>query len=103
MRRRTPRIMLALVVIIVAGGSGSTMKAQGSVLCSNHLQWKNSPHVWPRSMAMPRSARNLRNPVPNAPEAIAAGRMHWADHCAVCHANDGRDTEMGSHMYRRAP
>ena len=30
--------------------------------------------------------------------------MHWADHCAVCHANDGSgDTEMGSHMYPRAP
>jgi mono/diheme cytochrome c family protein len=29
---------------------------------------------------------------------------HFADHCAVCHANDGSgDTEMGRGLYPRAP
>ncbi len=44
------------------------------------------------------------NPVPNTEEAIAEGRAHFADHCASCHANDGRgDTEMGRGLYPRAP
>jgi mono/diheme cytochrome c family protein len=57
-----------------------------------------------RGAAMPRLARNLPNPVLNTPEVIADSRAHWADHCAVCHGNDGSgETEMGSHMYPRAP
>ncbi len=35
----------------------------------------------------------------NLHEALSA---HWADHCAVCHANDGSgDTEMGKHLHSR--
>jgi mono/diheme cytochrome c family protein len=35
---------------------------------------------------------------------LADARAHWADHCAVCHANNGSgDTEMGKHMYPPAP
>lgn len=44
------------------------------------------------------------NPVPNTDEAIAAGRAHFADHCASCHGNDGSgDTAMGRGLYPRAP
>ena len=54
-------------------------------------------------MAMPASAKTLANPMPNTPEVVAEGRAHWADHCAICHANDGSGSEMGKHMYPRAP
>jgi mono/diheme cytochrome c family protein len=31
-------------------------------------------------------------------------REHFADHCALCHANDGSgNTEMGKNLYPRAP
>ena len=57
-----------------------------------------------REMAIPRDADRLRNPVPNSPEVIADARAHWADHCAVCHANDGSgNTEMGRGLYPRSP
>jgi mono/diheme cytochrome c family protein len=57
-----------------------------------------------RSMAVPAAARNQANPVPASAEAIRQGMEHFADHCAVCHANDGSgDTEMGRGMYPRAP
>jgi mono/diheme cytochrome c family protein len=57
-----------------------------------------------RSMAMPADARNRANPVPDSPEALAEARAHWADHCAICHANNGSgDIEMGKHMYPPAP
>ncbi len=36
-------------------------------------------------------------------EVRAAGRAHFADHCAICHANDGSgQTEMGRNLYPRA-
>ena len=54
-----------------------------------------------RSQAMP-ADRN--NPVPDTPEVLDQARAHWADHCAVCHANNGSgNTEMGRHMYPPAP
>jgi len=57
-----------------------------------------------RNLAIPASAKNSANPVPNKNEVLVEGRAHWADHCASCHANDGSgDTEMGKHMYPPAP
>src|SRR5215831_6790751 len=57
-----------------------------------------------RGMALPRDAREKRNPVPNSPDVLKDGREHWADHCAVCHANDGSgDIAMGRQMYPPAP
>ena len=57
-----------------------------------------------RDLAVPSDAKSRANPEPNAPDVIAAGRAHWADHCAICHGNDGKgQTEMGAHMYPPAP
>jgi mono/diheme cytochrome c family protein len=59
---------------------------------------------WARAAALPTDARSRANPVPNTPEVLADARAHWADHCALCHANDGGgDTQMGKHMYPPAP
>src|SRR5262245_2854555 len=42
-----------------------------------------------RRAAVPRSARDARNPFPSSPEHLARAREHFADHCASCHANNG--------------
>src|SRR3979490_1153268 len=35
---------------------------------------------------------------------MAEARAHFADHCAICHANDGSgNTEIGRNLYPRAP
>ena len=57
-----------------------------------------------RNLVISRRARDLRNPVERTPQVIAEGRAHYADHCAVCHGNDGAGkTEMGQGMWPRAP
>jgi mono/diheme cytochrome c family protein len=57
-----------------------------------------------RRVGIPGSFRQVRSPVPSSNEARAAGRAHFADHCAICHANDGSgQTEMGRNLYPRAP
>jgi mono/diheme cytochrome c family protein len=57
-----------------------------------------------RHFAMTSEARTVRNPVPVSPEALADGMAHYADHCAVCHANDGSgNTEMGRGLFPPAP
>lgn len=57
-----------------------------------------------RSLATPSSAKVLRNPVANSPESLRLGLEHFADHCAVCHANNGNgDTMLGRNMYPKPP
>lgn len=57
-----------------------------------------------RTMAISRRAASLRNPVEYSGEVMADGRAHFADHCAVCHANDGSgDTAMGRGMWPKPP
>ena len=57
-----------------------------------------------RNMAIARRAKPLANPVEYSGEVIAEGRAHFADHCAICHANDGSgNTEMGRRMWPKSP
>jgi mono/diheme cytochrome c family protein len=57
-----------------------------------------------RHMALPREARGLQNPVAATAENLREGRLHFADHCAICHGNDGScDTMMGSGLYPKPP
>ena len=57
-----------------------------------------------RRFAIPRNARDARNPVPFTTDAWRDARAHFADHCATCHGNDGRGhTEIGRNLYPKAP
>jgi len=57
-----------------------------------------------RNMAIARRAHSLTNPVESSGDVIAGGRAHFADHCAVCHANNGSgDTPIGRGMWPKAP
>ncbi len=57
-----------------------------------------------RRIATPAGARDLKNPVHPTPLAIAEARDHFADHCAVCHANDGSGkTQINEGLYPPAP
>jgi mono/diheme cytochrome c family protein len=57
-----------------------------------------------RHLAIPRGAREQANPVASSPEVIEQGLAHFADHCAICHANDGSgDSEIGRNLYPKPP
>ena len=57
-----------------------------------------------RHFAIPLNHRRMNNPLPLTADVLAEGRMHWADHCASCHGNDGRgQTEIGRNLYPKAP
>ena len=54
--------------------------------------------------AMPADLRDRANPVAASGESLHAGMAHFADHCAVCHANNGSgETMLGGSMYPRPP
>ena len=57
-----------------------------------------------RWIAFPSEARRERNPLDPTPLNIAEGRDHFADHCAICHANDGSGrTQINAGLYPPAP
>ncbi len=57
-----------------------------------------------RSWAVPRSARDGKNPFTSSPALLQESARHFADHCASCHGNDGSGaTEMGRNLFPRAP
>ncbi len=57
-----------------------------------------------RHMAIPKSARKLQNPTADTPEKLRDARLHFAAHCAICHANDGScDTPFGRNLYPKPP
>jgi len=57
-----------------------------------------------RHMAIPASARGMQNPVAETQEILRDARLHFADHCAICHANDGiGDTLIGRNLYPKPP
>jgi mono/diheme cytochrome c family protein len=57
-----------------------------------------------RHMAIPASARGTQNPIAETQETLRDARVHFADHCAICHANDGSgDTLIGRNLYPKPP
>lgn len=57
-----------------------------------------------RNLATPASVKKVSNPQQSTPENIREGLEHFADHCAVCHANNGSgDTLFGRNMYPKPP
>jgi mono/diheme cytochrome c family protein len=57
-----------------------------------------------RYLAIPLGDRNKPNPVPLTPEVLQEGLAHFADHCAICHANNGSgQTPIGKNVYPKAP
>jgi mono/diheme cytochrome c family protein len=57
-----------------------------------------------RNVSLSMHTRGLTNPVASSPDVIEEGMEHFADHCAVCHGNDGGgDTEANRGLYPNAP
>jgi mono/diheme cytochrome c family protein len=57
-----------------------------------------------RHMAIPAGARKQQNLIPATPDNLRDARLHFADHCAVCHGNEGTgDTPIGKGLYPKPP
>jgi mono/diheme cytochrome c family protein len=57
-----------------------------------------------RHLAIPSSARAAQNPLLDSAEDLREARLHFADHCATCHANDGSgETIIGKGLYPKPP
>jgi hypothetical protein len=54
-----------------------------------------------RKLAVPASARDQKKPFMATTEVLAEARAHFADHCAICHANN--DSAATQRLVRTLP
>jgi mono/diheme cytochrome c family protein len=95
---------LSICVVAVVTGTIVLMQSRGLSAREQPMGIESWAAHWARTAALPFGASTRTNPIPKTPEVLAEARAHWADHCALCHANDGSgDTLMGKRMYPPAP
>src|SRR5437899_9971341 len=104
MKRGTLLIIIGVALLAVAFGivisilhDGLSARATPTRL--EALLARNARHL-----AIPSNARLAQNPVLDSPEDLREARLHFADHCAICHANDGSGhSEIGDGLYPKPP
>jgi mono/diheme cytochrome c family protein len=102
--------LLGAVVIVIVVGLG-LFGWLGYQLFTTGFSAKTEPHVLEvmmarqiRHLAIPIEKRNTANPLPLNAELLKDARAHFADHCAICHSNDGSgQTPIGKNVYPKAP
>ena len=104
-RRRYSLAIAVVGVLLLLGGTGLYyMTGHGFGARDEPTMLEKVIARQVRHMGVPRSSSARANPVPDTPEAVRGGLQHFADHCAVCHANDGSgDTPIGRNLYPKAP
>jgi mono/diheme cytochrome c family protein len=104
MKLRTA-ILIIVVVLLGMGGALAAMVLHGGLSATatptrlEALLARSARHL-----AIPENAREQHNQVAATPENVRDGMMHFADHCAICHGNDGSgDSMIGHGLYPKPP
>jgi hypothetical protein len=104
--RNLLKALLLPSVAIIAIVSGVGMYAVRSGLSArntpNSLESQIALRL--RRLAVPKGAKQQKNPFSPSAELLTDARRHFPDHCASCHANNGSgNTQLGHSLYPRAP
>jgi mono/diheme cytochrome c family protein len=102
---KTWKIALLIVVAIVgAGAVYATVLVRRGFSARENPSWIEAFAAGiAKRLAVPATYR-LKNPYAPTAENLREGEEHFADHCAICHANDGSgDTLFGKGLYPKPP
>ena len=95
-------LAFAAVILVVAGAVAAVRRGFSARDQPSALETYVARTA--RKLAVPSKARREKNPFPPSPELMTEARAHFADHCAICHANNGSGkTEIGQNLYPKAP
>jgi len=104
------RTKLIVFFIVMGVGIVGAFGWIGYQLFTTGFSAKTEPHALEvfiarqiRHLAIPIEQRNTQNPIPLSPDVIKESLAHFADHCALCHANDGSgQTPIGKNVNPKA-
>jgi len=104
MRRSAIVILAGFLLLGVALGIAASMLHDGVSAKATPTRLEAFVARNARHLAIPANARLTLNPVLDSPEGQREARLHFADHCAICHGNDGSgDTPIGGGLYPKPP
>ena len=104
MKRRTLVIIVAVMLLglVVAVAASFLHDGLSSRATPGKLETMVARKA--RRLALPANARLAQNPVLASAEELRDARLHFADHCAICHANDGSGKSViGDGLYPKPP
>lgn len=104
MTHKRKAVLLLVVIILGAVAAGWVTIRRGFSARERPSTLETFVARTARALAVPATAKNEKNPFSATPELMAEARGHYADHCAICHANDGSgQTPIGQNLYPKAP
>ena len=102
--RKPTLIAFVGAVLVAVAIAGFTTVRRGFSARDNPSAMETYVAKTARRLSVPASKRNAANPFPESSEVLAEARAHFADHCAICHGNDGSGkTQIGQNLYPKAP
>jgi mono/diheme cytochrome c family protein len=104
MRRSSIFIFIGLAILGIGAAIATTVLHDGLSSRATPTKMEIVFARNARHLAIPSSARAAQNPLLDSAEDLREARLHFADHCATCHANDGSgDTIIGKGLYPKPP
>ena len=104
MKRRTLVIIVVVVLLALGVAVAASFLHDGLSSRATPGKLETMAARKMRRLAMPANARLAQNPVLTSAEELRDARLHFADHCAICHANDGGgQTMIGGGLYPKPP
>jgi mono/diheme cytochrome c family protein len=102
--KRWKIVLLVVLALFAAGGIYATVLVRRGFSARENPSWIEAFAAQiAKSLAVP-AAYRLKNPYAPTAENIREAKEHFADHCAICHANDGSgDTLFGKGLYPKPP
>jgi mono/diheme cytochrome c family protein len=92
-------VAVALAIVAAASLLHNGLSSRATPTFLEAMLARNARH-----MAIPAGARKQQNPIPASPDNLRDARLHFADHCAICHGNEGTgDTTIGKGLYPKPP
>jgi mono/diheme cytochrome c family protein len=84
-------VIVALLVSAMLLAISQSSASNGSGLRGfSSLQFHLGADTYAELRKAPEKAVSRTNPLENDPEAVAAGKLLFADHCAECHGDDAK-------------
>jgi mono/diheme cytochrome c family protein len=104
MKRRTLPIIALVILAVLAIAAVASVLHDGFSARTTPGSLETTVARNLRHLAIPSTARAQENPFGASPKVLSDARLHFADHCAVCHANDGSGkTLFGGGLYPKPP
>jgi mono/diheme cytochrome c family protein len=104
MRKRTLLLLITAASIAGAVAFGWVTIRRGFSVRDNPSAIEAYLATTARNLSIPASERRATTPVAPTAEVLREARAHFADHCAICHGNDGSgNTQIGQNLYPKAP